>query len=423
MQVFKFGGASVKDAASVRNVSRILSKHTGTETIVVISAMDKITNKLEELVNAYYYKTGDVNALMEEIRRFHTGIAEELFPEPGSPVFNDLNNIFVELSWAVEEEPAYSFDHHYDQVVCQGEILSTRIVSAFLSREGINNQWLDARGFILTDDTFREGKVDYQLSERLVKSLVLPAVARHKMVTTQGFIGGTAENFSITLGREGSDYTAGLLAYFTDASRVIIWKDVPGVLNADPRYFRNTRKIDELSYHDAIELTYYGASVIHPKTIKPLQNKKIPLFVRSFLHPEDEGTVIRESEVRISVPGYIFRDNQVLLSIQPRDFSFIEEDNLSMIFAVFSAHRVHISMMQHSAISFSACADLDKSRIEALIMQLGEQFRVLYNENVQLLTIRNYDQDIIGKLTAGHTILVEQRSRFTYQAVFAANVE
>ena len=234
---------------------------------------------------------------------------------------------------------------------------------------------------------------------------------------TQGFIGGTSENFTTTLGREGSDYTAALLAYFSDAEKVTIWKDVPGVLNADPKFFKNTKKLDELTYHDAIELTYFGASVIHPKTIKPLQNKNIPLYVKSFLKPEDPGTVIRESEKRIEVTSYIFKTDQILLSIQPKDFSFIAEDNLAFIFNLFSKYNVHANMIQNSAISFSVCTDYDVHKIEPLIQELQEQFKVLYNKDVQLMTIRNYDDEIIAKLSAGKTILIEQKSRNTHQMV------
>jgi len=292
MQVFKFGGASVKDAASIKNSSAIIQKYAKEPTVIVISAMGKITNQLEKLVKAYYFAEGDVNLILAEIKNFHLSIVDELFPNKKSTIYADLENVFVELLWALEEAPAFSYDQHYDQIVCQGEILSTKIVSAYLNENGIQNTWLDARGIIQTDNSYREGIVDYELSESLVKSTLLPQLNNKAIVITQGFIGGTSENYSTTLGREGSDYTAALLAYFVDARQIIIWKDVPGVLNADPKYFKNTKKIDELSYHDAIELTYFGISVIHPKTIKPLQNKNIPLLVKSFLQPEEKGTVI-----------------------------------------------------------------------------------------------------------------------------------
>ena len=417
MQVFKFGGASVKDAASIKNSSAIIQKYAKEPTVIVISAMGKITNQLEKLVKAYFFAEGDVNLILAEIKNFHLSIVDELFPNKKSTIYADLENVFVELLWALEEAPAFSYDQHYDQIVCQGEILSTKIVSAYLNENGIQNTWLDARGIIQTDNSYREGIVDYELSESLVKSTLLPQLNNKAIVITQGFIGGTSENYSTTLGREGSDYTAALLAYFVDARQVIIWKDVPGVLNADPKYFKNTKKIDELSYHDAIELTYFGISVIHPKTIKPLQNKNIPLLVKSFLQPEEKGTVIKNIDKRIQIPSYIFKTDQILLSIQPKDFSFIVEQNLSVIFNLFSKHAVRINMMQNSAISFSVCTDDDEQKIAVLMTDLQQQFKVLYNKNVQLMTIRNYDQDIISKLSEGKIILIEQRSRNTHQMV------
>jgi aspartate kinase len=417
MQVFKFGGASVKDAVSVKNVASILKKYASGPTTVVISAMGKTTNKLEDLVKAYFYKDGDVQAVLEDLKTFHLSITKELFGGNTNPVNNELENIFVEMLWVLEEEPAFTYNHHYDQLVSQGEVMATKIVSAYLNHTGISNKWMDARGIIQTDNTYREGKVDYVLSENLVRSQLLPEFRNTNIVITQGFIGGTSENYTTTLGREGSDYTAALLAYFTDAEKVVIWKDVPGVLNADPKYFKNTKQISELTYHDAIELTYYGASVIHPKTIKPLQNKNIPLYVKSFLDPEKAGTVIKDSDKRIEVPSYIFKTEQILISIQPKDFSFIAEENLSTIFSMLSKHNVHANMIQNSAISFSVCTDNDPYKIEPLIAELQQQFKVLYNNDVHLMTIRNYDNDIISKLSENKTILIEQRSRNTHQMV------
>jgi aspartate kinase len=417
MKVFKFGGASVKDAASVRNVAEILKKYGNRETIVVISAMGKTTNKLEELVKAYFFGTKDPAALIAEVKKVHVDITKQLFTDINHPVFAEIENTFVELYWAVEEEPAFTYDHHYDQIVSQGEILSSHILSAYLRSNGVANRWMDARGLIQTDNTYREGKVDYELSAELVRNNLLAAVEEQGLVVTQGFIGGTSENYTTTLGREGSDYTAGLLAYFTDSTEVTIWKDVPGLLNADPKHFSNTEKIDELSYHDAIELSYYGASVIHPKTIKPLQNKSIPLYVKSFIDPEAGGTVIRDNDKRVTVTSYIFKERQILISIQPKDFSFIAEENLSEIFSIFSRHHVRVNMMHNSAISFSVCADDDRQRTQPMMDELKEHFRLLYNDNVQLMTIRNYNQDIIEKLSEGKTVLLEQRSRHTHQMV------
>lgn len=417
MQVFKFGGASVKDADSVVNVGSILKKHAQEPTVVVVSAMGKVTNKLEELVKAYFFKTPHVMNVFEDIKKYHVDILQKLVPDQANPIYNDLENIFLEMLWAIEEPPAFVFNHHYDQIVSLGEVLSTKIVAAYLSASGIPCQWLDARGVIQTDNTYREGKVDYDLSAKMVETQLIPLLKKSKIVITQGFIGGTSENYTTTLGREGSDYTASLLAYFLNAEKVIIWKDVPGVLNADPKYFKQTKKIDELTYHDAIELTYYGASVIHPKTIKPLQNKGIPLFVRSFIKPEENGTVIRESDQRLNVASYIFKTDQILISIQPKDFSFIAEDNLSNIFAMLSKYGVKVNMMQNSAISFSICVDNDEFKMKPLIADLQGQFKVLYNQNVQLMTIRNYDAAIVNKLSENKVVLMEQKSRNTHQMV------
>lgn len=417
MQVFKFGGASVKDADSVKNVASILKKHADLSTIVVISAMGKTTNKLEQLVNAYFYKDGDIETILTELKTYHLSILNQLIPNKANTIYNDIENVFVELLWALEEEPSSTYNYHYDQLVSQGEVLATKIVSAYLNEVEIKNKWIDARGFIQTDNSYREGKVDYELSQHLVTTELLPIFNSYNIIITQGFIGGTSENYTTTLGREGSDYTAALLAYFTDAKQVIIWKDVPGVLNADPKYFKNAKKIDELNYHDAIELTYYGASVIHPKTIKPLQNKNIPLFVKSFINPQEAGTIIKDSDKRSSATSYIFKVNQILLSIQPKDFSFIAEDNLSNIFTLFSKYNVHVNMMQNSAISFSVCTDYDEHKIEPLLKDLQQQFKVLYNKDVELMTVRNYDQGIIANLTENKLVIIEQRSRNTLQMV------
>lgn len=417
MQVFKFGGASVKDAQAVKNVAEVLKKHADKPTIVVISAMGKTTNHLETLVKAYWNRTGNAEHILQEIKDFHFGIVNQLFNSKSHPVYNELENTFVEINWIIEDEPTSSYDQEYDQIVSMGEVISTKIVSAYLNEIGLKNKWMDARGFIQTDNTYREGKVNYELSEMLVKQHLLPELDKNKIIITQGFIGGTSENFTTTLGREGSDYTAALLAYFTNAESVTIWKDVDGVLNADPKWFKNTRKIDELSYYDAIELTYYGATVIHPKTIKPLQNKNIPLYVKSFINPDKSGTVIHDGGKRLPIPGYIFKVDQILISIQPKDFSFIAEDNLSKIFELFSDYGVKIHVMQNSAINFSVCTDNDPQRTQPLIEELQKQYKVLYNTGVELLTIRNYDQPTIEKLTENKSVLLELKSRNTAQLV------
>lgn len=422
IQIFKFGGASVKDASAVKNVASILKAYAQTPTIVIVSAMGKTTNHLEKLVNAYFYKEGNAAALLEELKQVHLQILKELIPDTSHAVYNDFENVFVEMQWAIEDEPAFGYNQEYDQIVGLGEVLATKIISAYLNTQSISNTWIDARGIIQTDNTYREGKVDYDLSQTLVDTQLLPQFSNTKILITQGFIGGTSENFMTTLGREGSDYTAALLAYFSNAAHVTIWKDVPGVLNADPKYFKNTQKIDELTYQDAIELTYYGASVIHPKTIKPLQNKNIPLYVKSFLKPSESGTVIKDTDKRIGITSYIFKTAQILISIQPKDFSFIAEENLSSIFKQLSRFDVRVNMMQNSAISFSICVDHDEHKIPGLISELQNEYKVLYNAPVELMTIRNYDQNTINKLSENKLVLLEQRSRFTHQMVMKTEI-
>ena len=422
MQVFKFGGASVKEADGVKNLGEVLKQSSDSKICVVISAMGKTTNSLERLANAYFYKTGDAEAILEEVKTYHFDICNQLFSNQKHPIYTELENTFVELHWAIEDEPTQGFDFEYDQIVSMGEIISTKIVSAFLNDIGLKNKWMDVRSLIQTDNTYREGKVDFDLTEQLISKELVPVFIANNIIVTQGFIGGTSENFTTTLGREGSDYTASILAYCLNASNVTIWKDVPGVLNADPKWFGRTKKIDELSYHDAIELTYYGATVIHPKTIKPLQNKNIPLYVKSFLNPKEEGTVIRDGEKRLNIPSYIFKVDQVLISIQPKDFSFIAEDNLSYIFDLFSRHGVKINLMQLSAISFSVCCDGEGDKIKSLVEELQGQFKVLFNAGLELMTVRYYTQETIDTLTANKIILLEQRSRFTVQMVMKNEV-
>ncbi len=423
MKVFKFGGASVKDANAVRNVAGILKEFPNDQLIVVISAMGKTTNALEQLTDAYYFKKGNLASILDEIRKFHFDIIGELFPDKNHPIYNDIHNTFVELEWVIEEGATQTHDCVYDQIVSIGELLSTKIVSAFLSEDHVKNKWWDVRDFIKTDNTYREGKVDWDLTEQMVKEQLIPFFESKKeqLVITQGFIGVTSENFTTTLGREGSDFTAAILAWCLNAESVTIWKDVPGVLNADPKWFDETKLIPQLTYQDAIELTYYGATVIHSKTIKPLQNKRIPLYVQSFLHPKKEGTKIHDQQIHLPVPCFIFKVNQILLSISPKDFSFIVEENLGDIFELFAKHRVKMNVMLNSAISFSVSVDSDSEKVPALIEKLRENYRVLYNENVELVTIRYYDQATIDRVTAGKQIFLEVKSRYTVQIVMKNN--
>ena len=421
MKIFKFGGASVKDANAVKNVASILSANGGPKEniIVVVSAMGKITNALERFIDAIFYKKEDATIVLNEIKKYHFDIVEELFPDKNHAIYNEISNTFVELDWAIDDEPTENYNYEYDKIVSLGEIISTKIVNAYLNETSINSKWLDVRDFIQTDNTYREGKVDWELTQNLVNKHLTPVFSKGDgtIIITQGYIGGTSENFTTTLGREGSDYTAAILAFTTNAESVTIWKDVPGVLNADPKWFDETKKLEQISYQDAIELAYYGATVIHPKTIKPLQNKKIPLYVKSFLNPEEEGTVINDVQTPLPIPSFIFKVNQVLISISPKDFSFIAEDNFSDIFNLFSEKQMKVNVMQNSAISFSVSVDNDERKLPDLIKTLQKQYRVLYNDNLELITIRYYDQKTIDRVTIDKKILLEVKSRYTVQLV------
>jgi aspartate kinase len=423
MKIFKFGGASVKDAGGLKNLASILRLFASDKLVVVVSAMGKTTNALERLCNGFYYGQENAVEILEEIKAYHFGILHELFSNRAHPVYDELHNAFVELEWAIEGQPEFSYDQEYDQIVSVGELLATKIVSAYLNEQNIPSQWRDVRDFISTDNSFREGKVDWLLTEANVKNSLLPYFDSGKgnLVVLQGFIGVTSENYTTTLGREGSDYTAAIMAYCLNAESVTIWKDVPGVLNADPKWFDETKLIEHLSYQDAIELAYYGATVIHPKTIKPLQNKEIPLYVRSFLQPAEKGTVIHTGQASLPVPCFIFKVNQLLISLSPKDFSFIVEENMSTIFKLFACHGVRINTMQNSAISFSLCVDNDPRKVPELIKALQADYRVLYNDSLELITIRYYDQATIDRVCLDKKVLLEVKSRYTVQLVVKDN--
>ena len=418
MKVFKFGGASIKDAAGFRNVKRILEFYKQNDLVIIVSALGKTTNALEQITNAYFNKTGEAFTLLNKLREQHIKILSELLPE-NHFAFDELNNSFVEIDWILEDEPSDSYDYIYDQIVSIGEMASTKMLAAFLNENGLKVQWKDARDFIKTDNNYREGKIYWDKTERNWKENI-PAILKQGWMLTQGFIGGTSENLTTTLGREGSDYSAAVIAYCMDAESVTIWKDVPGVLNADPRYFTDPKKIDELSYKEAIEMTFYGATVIHPKTMKPLQNKNIPLYVKSFLYPELDGTVIRENVVSENViPVLVLKHEQILISVSPKDFSFMDEENLENIFNLMVKHRVHFNMMQNAAISFSFCADNIAQRINPFLEELSSQYKILTNDGLQLLTIRHYNDEVIQQQTVNRKILLEQKTRQTIQMVIS----
>jgi len=416
MLIFKFGGASVKDADGIINLANVVKRFESEQLLIVVSAMGKTTNALEKLTKAYVNGDDALHDIFEEIKKYHYDIMYRLF-EPQDAVFNEVANTFVEIDWTIEDEPHDDYDFTYDQIVSIGELVSTRIVNAYLNKAGLKSQWVDVRGYVHTDNTYREGVVQWDKTREAI-SKGIPGLLQKSIVVTQGFLGGTSENFTTTLGREGSDYTASIFASCLAAESVTTWKDVPGILNADPKFFDDTVKFDELSYTEAIEMTYYGASVIHPKTIKPLQNAKIPLLVKSFYNPEAPGTVISENgSNQFLKPVIILKQNQVMMSLSARDYSFISEIHLSDIFKTFAQNQVKVNVMQTSALSFTVCFDYYEERFKKLLQALGTDFKVKYNDGLSLITIRHYTPAFLVDLKAGKTILLEQLSRNTIQLV------
>ncbi|PKP21420.1 MAG: aspartate kinase [Bacteroidetes bacterium HGW-Bacteroidetes-19] len=414
MRVFKFGGASIKDSAGVRNLQKIITLFKGDSLIVVISAMGKTTNLMEQILDTWYNAPSKVKELYDQLFHYHYAIIHEL-ENNSSEISKFVYPIFQKLSGILQEEPSEEYDYEYDRIIPFGEYLSTTIVSAFLNAHGTPNKLLDAAKMIRTDNRFREGQVDWETTEHLIKDAFQKFPEKIKI--TQGFIGGTIEKSTTTLGREGSDYTAAIIAYSINATDVTIWKDVPGLLNADPKRFPDAIKLDEIPYEEAIELSYYGATIIHPKTLKPLQNKQIPLFVKSFEAPLEEGSIIADVNPSSYIPSYIIKNNQVLISIYPKDFSFIAVNNLSEIFNVLSDHHVKINLMQNSALSFSICIDHNPTITRSLIEEFSKKYKIKYNEQVDLITIRHYNEAAIEKVIGNKKIFVEQKNRTTLQVV------
>jgi aspartate kinase len=408
MQVFKFGGASLKDAAGVQNVASILQRFQNQPLVIIVSAMGKTTNALEEVVAAHAKQTGKAQELYDAFKERHYEIMRALF-EPGDEAFTSVNDTFVEGEWVIEEKPADDYDYMYDQIVCMGELVSSKIVTAYLNKIGLKTQWLDARDVVATDNTYREGWVIWKI--------VAPMLAQGGFVLTQGFIGSTSENFTTTLGREGSDYSAAIFSHCLDAEGMSIWKDVPGVLNADPRMFDNTIKLDRLSYKEAIEMTYYGAQVIHPKTIKPLQNKNIPLFVKSFLDPDAPGTEISSDTDDNYPPIVVVEKNQALLHISTLDYSFVAEHHMARLFGKAADLRIFVNMMQNTAVSFTICVPNVPERIERFSKEVADEFKVKMEQGLELITIRHYTEETIANLKKGKIVLFEERIRNTMHMV------
>ncbi|MGB5780744.1 MAG: aspartate kinase [Eudoraea sp.] len=414
MRVFKFGGASVKDANGIRNLVKVLEETGHQNTFLVVSAMGKMTNAMEAVVNAYFDKHVGLKKAFEEVVLYHQTILEALFEDKKHPVYSKVNLLFEEvqgfLAW--NKSPNYSFV--YDQVVGYGELLSTTIVSMYLNEVGIKNYWIDIRDFIKTDDNYRDGKVNWEKTQQHISE----GVEANKLYITQGFLASDDNNFTTTLGREGSDYTAAILAYCLNANSVTIWKDVPGVLNADPRYFEETSLLNKISYREAIELAFYGASVIHPKTLQPLQRKEIPLHVKSFINPKDAGTTVGKGiGIEPEIPCFIVKKNQVLMKLSSLDFSFIVEDSIGDLFKLLHDYKMKVDLIQNSAISFSVCVDNKFNRLSDLLDQLSVKFKVVCHEDVSLYTIRHFNTDAIKSLQNGRDVLLEQRGKETLQLV------
>ncbi|GGX12504.1 aspartate kinase [Aquimarina muelleri] len=414
MRVFKFGGASVKDADGVRNVIKVLDKTGFSDLVIVVSAMGKTTNALENVVEVYLKKDNGFKKEIQNIEEYHNQIVEDLFENKQHPVFEKIKSLFLDMKTLLGRNKSTQHDFIYDQIVCYGELVSTTIISEYLNHRGYTNDWLDARDFIKTDSVYRDTEVNWSTTQQNIAQ----KTNKKGLSITQGFIGSDNNNFTTTLGREGSDYTAGIFAYCLNADSVSIWKDVPGVLNADPRVFNTTQLLSHISYEEAIELAFYGASVIHPKTIQPLQRKEIPLYVKSFLNPEGLGTSVKKGQpLDPHLPCYIVKKNQILLSLSSLDFSFIVEDNMSQIFSLFHEYQIKVGLIQNSAISFSVCLEDKFIHFDELLVKLKAKFRVTYNTNVSLFTIRHFTDEAIMSLEKDKDILLKQITRETYQMV------
>lgn len=414
MEVFKFGGASVRDAASVKNVLSVLQKTGTTKKVIVVSAMGKTTNALEEVVAAYLEQNEVPAGLISPIKEAHLEIVRELFPFNHAPVFARIDEFVAEMKNFLHHNKSTKYDFVYDQVVCYGELISTAIVSQFLKEQGIKIDWKDARELIKTDSTFRDAGVNWEETQRSIQQVISP----EKLYITQGFIASDPNNFTTTLGREGSDYTAAIFAYCLNAEKVVIWKDVPGVMNADPREFLNPQLLHQISYEEAIELAFFGASVIHPKTLQPLQRKEIPLYVKSFIKPQDPGTAVSKGKTLIpEVPCFIVKKNQVLISLSSLDFSFMVEENISEIFRLFHLYQMKVDLIQNSAISFAVCVDNRFNNLEKLIQHLKARYRVEYVPGVSLYTVRHFNDAALNSLEKNKDILLKQVMQNTVQLV------
>ena len=419
LKVFKFGGASLRDADAIRNVAEILTLFKDDLILIVVSAMGKTTNALEEIARAYW--KGELDTAREKLGEIHSSIihvAENLFEgKIPADLRANVNDLLVTIEWMFEDEPNELYDYDYDQIVSLGELLSSQLVAAYLNHRELGTGWLDARDCIVTDNTYREGWVQWPETQAKITKLVPPQLKVNNFVLTQGFIGNTSENYTTTLGREGSDYSAAIFSYCLDAGGMYIWKDVPGVLTADPRLFENVTKIDRLSYKEAIEMTYYGAKVIHPKTIKPLQNKSIPLHVRSFVHPQAVGTIVSDEAGDTYPPMVAVEKEQALVNISTRDFSFVAEHHINQLFEHITSTRLQVNMMQNTAISFNIVVNNIDDRIERFQELVREDFKTTVDRDLELITIRHYTPEVTESMRRGKVLLLEGRLPLTLQMV------
>jgi aspartate kinase len=416
MKIFKFGGASVKDAESVKNITQILQSEGTENTVVVISAMGKTTNAFEEVIDAYYNKTDKLSDNLGVIEDYHKAIINDLF-DKGDAIYKEIDILLGELSWFLARNTSQRYNYVYDQIICFGELLSTKIVSAYLSKIGIDNNWFDVRNYIKTDSNYRDAKVDWKLTQKIIAE----KLDATKLNITQGFIAANDTENTTTLGREGSDYTAGVFAYCLDAENVTIWKDVPGVLNADPRVFTETTLLEQISYEEAIEMAFYGASVIHPKTLQPLERKEIPLLVRSFVNPNEIGTRVSQGTRLVpNIPCFIVKKDQILVSISALDFSFMVENNISYIFQKLHDYQLKVNLIQNSAISFSVCIDNKFNKFDAFYDELKTQFKIEVQKGVDLYTVRHFDNNAVLSIEEKGESLLTQVNKETIQIVLAA---
>jgi len=418
MQVFKFGGASVNSVERVKNVGDILKLYPNEKILVVISAMGKTTNALEKVTDAFYAgKKEEALQLFQQVKQQHLNTAKFLLVTNAIACEEQLNNFFTEVEWLLHDKPVRDYDYYYDQVVCIGELLSTSIVSNYLNEAGIKSKWVDVRDIFRTDDNFRDAAIDWGFTEGRINSQIVKLFNGSDIVLTQGFIGATDENESTTLGREGSDYTAAVFANLLNAKNQTIWKDVPSVMSADPKQFPDATEIHELSYNEVIEMAYYGAQVIHPKTIKPLQNKNIPLYVKCFLDPSLSGTVIHNKSLKNLPPIIVIKENQAMIELSSKDFSFVEEKPIADLFHLFEKLKIKPNLTQNAAISMICVLDDRKDKIEKLALAASEFFDINVTKGLTLLTIRHYTKEIYDKLTVGRKMLLQQRTNETVQAL------